>query len=536
MKLGSIRFLVVDDMEVMRKLTLERLYSLGAVHIELAANGQAALKLLREKPFDLVLADWNMPVMSGIELLKAIRADKQLSALPVIMITAESQRVHILEAIACGVSELLLKPYTTQLLSDRVVKVLQRRQSGAEVQLASTVALAPIKAQSTVPDQLLPVLTSDAAPIDGAPTAAVSNNRLTVLLVDDTPDNLMLMTDLLKDSYRIKAANNGEKALAICTSATPPDLLLLDVMMPGMDGFELARQLRAHPNCELLPIIFVTAMGHVQSQRCGLSLGAIDFISKPFDPDILRLRVANFARLIQRQKERQGEYDEMLAHARLREDVDRMLRHDLRGPLAGVVGLAQQLAAAPELPARHIELVNLIERASLQALDSIMLSAELFKIETGRFRRRTTSVAVAPLLQQVAALTQASFGSKEVQVLCDLGAATDASTVGDPLLYSAAFHNLLKNACEAAPAQSIVQLKLLPTQPLIVTVENRGAVPLAVRAQLFTKYVSSKMGGSGLGMYSAKLLLEAQGGGIALHTSAEHDLTRVSVTLPTASI
>jgi two-component system, sensor histidine kinase and response regulator len=304
--------------------------------------------------------------------------------------------------------------------------------------------------------------------------------------------------------------------------------------MPGMDGFELARQLRAHPNCEHLPIIFVTAMDDVPAQRRGLSLGAVDFITKPVDPEILKLRITNFARVIQRQKERQLEYDEMLANARLREDVDRMLRHDLRGPLAGVAGLAQLLATAPELPPRHVELARLIERSSLQALDSITLSAELFKIETGHFTRRTTAVALDPLLQQVAALAQASFASKELLVLCDTSAAPGACTVGDPLLYNAVFHNLLKNACEAAPPLSTVQLRLLDAQPPTVSVENRGTVPPAMRDRLFTKYASSKADGTGLGTYSAKLLLEAQGGHIELQTSDEQDQTVVTVTLPPA--
>jgi two-component system sensor histidine kinase/response regulator len=341
----------------------------------------------------------------------------------------------------------------------------------------------------------------------------------------------------------VRLAHNGEKALAICTSIAPPDLLLLDVMMPGMDGFELARQLRAHPNCEHLPIIFVTAMDDISAQRRGLSLGAVDYITKPIDPDLLKLRVQNFARLIQRQKERQDRYDEMLADARLREDIDRMLRHDLRGPLAGVAGLAEGLAGQldqvaqqqlpNQLPNQHADLARLIARTTREALDSIMLSAELFKIETGRYTRRDTPVALAPLLRQVAALAQASFASKELRIDCEIGeSAAGAATVGDPLLYSAVFHNLLKNACEAAPSCTAVQLQLSHDAGPMVVVQNQGAVPLAMRQHLFTKYATSKSGGSGLGTYSAKLLVEAQGGQIAFAIDDARDCTMVTVTLP----
>jgi CheY-like chemotaxis protein len=437
-----------------------------------------------------------MPVMTGIELLRAMRADAKLASVPVVMITAESQRSHVQEAIASGVSDLLVKPFTAQRLGDKIIKALQRsgRQAAAALEHAQAAPQVAAPAETALP--------------------ASQDGSLTILAVDDIPDNLRLISRVLEDNFRVRLAASGEKALAICTSATPPDLLLLDVMMPGMDGFELALQLRAHPNGEHLPIIFVTAMDDVPSQRRGLSLGAVDFITKPVDPEILKLRVTNFARLIRRQKERQAEYDEMVTNARLREDVDRMLQHDLRGPLAGVAGLAHQLATAAELPPRHVELAQLIERSSLQALDSIALSAELFKIETGRFTPRTAVLALDPLLQQVAALVRASFASKDLLVLCDTSAAPGAHTVGDPLLYNAVFHNLLKNACEAAPPHSTVQLRLAGTQFPIVTVENRGAVPPAVRERLFTKYVTSKAGGTGLGMYSAKLLLEAQGGGL----------------------
>ncbi|RFP18727.1 MULTISPECIES: response regulator [unclassified Duganella] len=531
MSLGAIRFLVVDDMEVMRKLTVDQLRALGALHIEQANDGQAALKMLQRQPFDLVLADWNMPVMTGIELLRTVRADAELSTMPIIMVTAESERGRVQEAIASGVSELLVKPYTTTRLGDKVLKVLQRseRRKAAELEAAEAARRAAADGALAEAEQAAAAAAAAAAPV--APPEE-QDERLTILAVDDTPDNLRLISRVFEDKYRVRLAHNGEKALAICTSIAPPDLLLLDVMMPGMDGFELARQLRAHPNCEHLPIIFVTAMDDVMAQRRGLSLGAVDYITKPIDPDLLQLRVHNFARLIMRQKERQDEYDDMLAQARLREDIDRMLRHDLLGPLGGVAGLAQQLAAAPALLPEHAELAQLIAATTRDALDSIALSAELFKIETGRYTRRSTAVALTPLLQRVVALALASFASKELVITCDVSTAAGAHTTGDPLLYNAVFHNLLKNACEAAPPSSAVRLQVLGEQPLTVELENQGVVPPALRSRLFTKNATSKRGGSGLGTYSARLLLEAQGGSVALHTDDAADRTVVTVTLP----
>lgn len=526
MSLGAIRFLIVDDMEVMRKLTVDQLRTLGAQHIEQAVDGQAALHLLRTRPFDLVLSDWNMPVMSGIALLQAVRADPDLRTLPLIMVTAESERARIHEAIAHGVSDLLVKPYTTQRLGDKVIKALQRagRQAAAELELAAARAAAEAAALAA------------AAPAPGGQQAAEppAPPRLTILAVDDTPDSLRVISRVLEDRYRVRLAHNGEKALAICCSDDPPDLILLDVMMPGLDGFEVARRLRDHPNGEEMPVIFVTGMDDVVSQRRGLSLGAVDFITKPIDPDMLQLRINNFMRVIVRHKQRQEEYDDMLANARLREDVDRMLRHDLRGPLAGVAGLAQQLAASTDLAPRHAELVGLIQHSSEHALASIQLAGELFKIETGRYQRRTAPVALDAILAEVAALARATFASKRLAVDVSLAEGAVATACGDAVLYHAVFHNLVKNACEAAPDGSQVRIELAGQQAPAVTIANRGAVPAAMLGRLFTKYATTKPGGTGLGTYSAKLLVEAQGGALTIYSNPDTDHTVVTARLPAA--
>ncbi len=113
----------------------------------------------------------------------------------------------------------------------------------------------------------------------------------TILVVDDTPDNLTLVSSLLRKDYRVKVAINGEKALKIAFSETPPDLILLDVMMPVMDGYEVCRQLRANSRTARIPIIFLTAKSEVEDERKGLSLGACDYIIKPISPPILEARV-----------------------------------------------------------------------------------------------------------------------------------------------------------------------------------------------------------------------------------------------------
>jgi putative two-component system response regulator len=113
----------------------------------------------------------------------------------------------------------------------------------------------------------------------------------TILVVDDTPDNLALMSNLLMDDYKVKIANDGEKALKIAASDSPPDLILLDITMPGMDGYEVCQRLKLDPRTMNIPVIFLTAKREVEDEKKGLELGAVDYITKPISPPIAMARV-----------------------------------------------------------------------------------------------------------------------------------------------------------------------------------------------------------------------------------------------------
>jgi putative two-component system response regulator len=117
-----------------------------------------------------------------------------------------------------------------------------------------------------------------------------SDRTITILCVDDTPANLFLLVELLKGAYRVKTATTGAQALQIVTTS-PPDLILLDVMMPGMDGYEVCRRLKADPASRDIPILFLTARTQVEDEAHGLKLGAADYIHKPISPPILLARV-----------------------------------------------------------------------------------------------------------------------------------------------------------------------------------------------------------------------------------------------------
>jgi CheY-like chemotaxis protein/class 3 adenylate cyclase len=135
------------------------------------------------------------------------------------------------------------------------------------------------------------------------PGGKVAAGKLSILVVDDTPSNLSLLSNVLMDDYRVRIAVDGEKALAITRSADPPDAILLDVMMPGMDGYEVCRRLKADPATRDIPVIFVTAMNEVDDETRGLELGGVDYVSKPLNPSIVKARLKTHLALSRQSRE-----------------------------------------------------------------------------------------------------------------------------------------------------------------------------------------------------------------------------------------
>ncbi|MEH6593512.1 MAG: two-component system response regulator [Halioglobus sp.] len=119
----------------------------------------------------------------------------------------------------------------------------------------------------------------------------IASEKATILVVDDTPENIDLLVAILKDDYKVKAARNGEQALKIASLGAKPDLILLDIMMPGIDGFEVCRRLKADPSRCDIPVIFVTAKITTDDEIHGLELGAVDYITKPISPPVVLARV-----------------------------------------------------------------------------------------------------------------------------------------------------------------------------------------------------------------------------------------------------
>ena len=181
--------------------------------------------------------------------------------------------------------------------------------------------------------------------------------KLLVLVVDDAPQNLSLMDDLLSDDYAVKVAPSGVRALKIARGVPPPDLILLDVMMPEMDGYEVCRQLKEDPKTRDIPVIFLTAKTQLADEQQGFSLGAVDYITKPISPPIVMARIAT--------------------HLALR---------------SAAVFLKDKNAYLESEVARRTEELRLVEEATIVAMTSL---AEARDNETGHHILRTQRYVVA---------------------------------------------------------------------------------------------------------------------------------------------
>ena len=500
-------FLVVDAAAVMRAVISAQLRAFGSERIVTAKDGAEALHILNTQQVDIVLCEWNVPIMSGLELFEAMRIDMKLASIPFILITGELARYQVNVAATSGIGDLLIKPFTAAVLAARVEKALKSPP------------------RSRVPIDLATL-----------PVGVKGGERATVLVVDDTPENLELLSHLLKGEYRVRIANSGEKALEICLSNTPPDLVLLDVMMPGMDGFEVAKRMREHPSSNSIPVIFVTAMTGEAALHRGRELGAVDFITRPISPDELQLRVRNFMRYVELRKRVQADYDNLLEVVHLRGVVEHLSQQDMKSPMASVLGLVRSLSCEDSINTVCREKILMAEEAALHVINMVNRSSELFKIETGRFKLDAQPIKIGEILRHTTEIVQMTFTEKQLKIAIDEDVPVGGEiprSLGDAMFCYSIFQNLILIACEAAPVNGRVAITLNDESSLRITIQYTGVVSDELREVFFDKFIThGKQGGSGIETYSVRKLVEAQNGRVALAVSDQENRTTITVVLP----
>ncbi|MFC1866696.1 response regulator [Thermodesulfobacteriota bacterium] len=366
--------------------------------------------------------------------------------------------------------------------------------------------------------------------------ASKDASRPSVMVVDDTETNIDILVETLSDEYDVSVAMDGKSALKDIEE-NPPDLILLDIMMPEMDGYEVCRRLKADEKTRDIPVIFVTAMQEMEDETKGFEVGAVDYITKPISPPIVRARVKNHLELELARKTLEKQNKELQEAATLREDVDRIMRHDLKSPLNLIIGAPQAIMTFGEVNEKQQKYLRYIEEAGYRMLDMINRSLDLFKMERGLYECKFEQVDIVDILKKVVTETQSlcAMNDGNIAVFLDGRPLTEEDVFfipGEQLLFFSMLENLTKNAIEASPEGAQVGVLLDKDDSLRIKIQNSGTVPVAIRDKFFDKYVTSdKENGTGLGTYSAKMIAETINGNISMESSDEQGTT-ITLTFP----
>lgn len=507
----NLTVLIVDDTEPMRKMVKDSLRMMALDQVVMAENGEEALKQLNSHPeIGLVISDWTMPKMSGLSLLKKIRQTPRLKHLPFMMVTAESERKFVSDAVRAGVSQFIIKPFTYRDLQKRVNHVIEKTTLDSESEKPA----------------IHPGRVARAEPFTDI------HRDSTILIVDDVPSNIDVIAGILKRTYRIKAATSARKALAIAHSDNPPDLILMDVMMPEMNGMEACRQLKAEPDTSGIPVIFLTAKSAVDDVAEGFRAGGADYIVKPADPTILEARVANHLSISQSRQDLEQYINTLIENNQLREDVERITRHDIKSPLSAIITLSDALLQSKAFDDETVESLTTIRSSGYDALGMVNRTLDLYKMETDSYRLNPSPVDITAIVHRVNRELQGMADAAGVQV--SIITESTGKALAEESLCMTIVRNLLKNAIEASSSGDVVRVLISRKNRVNLMVHNEGVVPDDIKATFFDKYsTQGKSKGTGLGTYSARLMTEAQGGRIRF-ISNEKKGTVLYVELPAA--
>lgn len=348
-------------------------------------------------------------------------------------------------------------------------------------------------------------------------TASLAYSDEYILAVDDSPDNLFLIEAMLaEEGYTVYCQPDGESALKALLN-NPPQLVLLDVMMPGIDGYEVTRRIRNNPHLPFIPILLITA--HDQSSVVeGLDAGADDFIRKPVEVDELLARVRSLLRL-------KHSIDEQAQMARQREDFVSRLTHDLRTPLVAadrMLHLFQQGALGDITSTMEDAIANMIT-SNQNLLRMVNTLLEVYRYEADRKTLAFSTLDFSELVKEV--VEELTPLAKEKGLRMEAHQMESAIIiVGDPLELRRVVMNLLGNAIKFTDIGEVAvrlnvdksTVKDRPTQ-IILEVEDTGeGMPEADRTIIFERFRQGnhKRSGSGLGLHLVSRIVAAHNGSI----------------------
>ncbi|HEX4080070.1 MAG TPA: response regulator [Rhizomicrobium sp.] len=372
--------------------------------------------------------------------------------------------------------------------------------------------------------------------------------RMSILVVDDDVVVREFMSATLEDAgFVVATAEDGESALRLCTE-NRPDLVIADVLMPGMDGFELCQELRRRPETEYIPILVATGLDDVPSIVKAFDVGATDFINKPIKWVILNYRVQYMLRTSHVSHELRANQARLLSAKEEAESANRMkseflanMSHELRTPLNAVIGFSsvmRQQAFGP-MPERYVEYSKLIEDSGTHLLTIINSILELARADANRLTLHEEEVAIADIVSLCESMIRPMAEKGGIDFLMEVEPGLP-HVFADSTKLQQILINLLSNAVKFTPAQGSVRLTIGTdnTGGLTFRIADTGIgipadkieVALAPFGQVDSR-LSRKYDGVGLGLPLTKCLVELHDGTMRIESECDRG-TVVSVRLP----
>lgn len=353
-----------------------------------------------------------------------------------------------------------------------------------------------------------------------------------ILIVDDVPQNLQVLNATLsEEGYRVAAAKGGEQAFK-ALERIQPDLILLDIMMPGMDGYEVCRLLKANEQTRNIPVIFLTAKSESEDMIKGFECGGVDYITKPFQTPELLARVHTHTELkrnrdlildyTQKLKERTVELE------RLNDEKNQFLgiaSHDLKNPLGNILMLSQLMKSSREHVLQNEDLMGIIDRSAKKMLSIVDNLLDVNRIESGKLKVAEEETSLVELVEQVVDSFATAARTKAITVNVEVQDA-DLKLVTDPMLLSQVLDNLVSNAIKYSPKAKRVDILVeRDAEHFLIRIRDQGpGFSEADQAKLYQKFArltaqpTAGEHSTGLGLSIVKRLIEVLGGEIHLQS------------------
>jgi len=343
-----------------------------------------------------------------------------------------------------------------------------------------------------------------------------------VLVVDDDPAGRGMMADWLAAyGHDVITASDGPEAL-LSVERDGPDVIILDVMMPGMDGFAVCERLKSNPRTAVVPVLMLTALNDREDRMRGMRAGANDFLMKPADLPYVLLRVRNAVRLRQLHVEVENKFSELCHQEQMKENLLHMIIHDLRTPLAGLEGFLQllQMSAGAKLEDRPAHYLKQALNASHSLAHQIDLLLDIHRMEEGKMPVQSVAHDVRQVVDKALEPLRPLFGSRRLKLEVP---GKPMSAVGDPTLLGRVVSNIVGNAIAFTPPQDgqITVRMRNGGETVRIEVEDNGlGIELSKQEAIFEKFTQVgehvRSRSSGLGLAFCKLAMEAQGGRIGV--------------------